>query len=1066
MAAATLASITVMSMATARGRLENEFIIVHRETRTVAGTQVPCSELVSAPRSRTVRYKPRRADALGMTRRAYTLLEVVGATVMFVLTVSLLASTTASVISSKTALRRSAQIDSVLDRLLDQVSTNSFTTLLADTFEPPLRCAGDPQSAGTLSRSCTTVGSQAVTVSWLVTRGKDSANPSGPLEAADDVTVTATVTRPDGSASQRSRTVAAPYPGYRAGYATVRVLLGGEPALLDSPVLLLSGATFQTIQDAQMPSSSGALVLRAPASACTTSSPCRLGLNTGTSRGMTSSFTLDAQAAVGAAGLIVLSDGRVADVRATIRRTTRAVLTIDATHSNGKRHNGGADPSPEANSVCAYLTFSDGVAQQSVPSCNADQKTIRFYDYDPDNSGVKVGVPSNVPVSVSSDMASQPYCPVVAGQRYHTGSAWATVSTVGVCSSWTWGRPAQLIVPSDTSSPYTIPAAVTLPAGTTFIGVLSWNSGLDATGAPASGWGYQPTFAKPRNATLCPGWTTGACQPTWINNGSTAAPEVTGGCPTAYCYSTINAAPSLPQITYGAAYASSTYWPYAPVMPASATTPFRTFFQDNEASAVTVTLTALPTTGTLQLCNSAGASCVTATLNQVVGAGIATTSSVLATAYLAWQYVAPASGSPWFTIRISDGTNTRDETVLLPSSTQAVAVQPLSTAVAQQAVVSQYGFVWSSDGAVSSGTVAWTAAPTGSAYSTPVAATASGVASVTLAGSTAPGAVVNTQAAVGAWPTTRFATPDVAILPRPYALTFSASSLTVQQSKTTTPTQTVLVQDASGASMTSYPVSFGTTDPTGAVWRGVFFAPPVCVTGVGGTCTIPPLSASAGAKSQTGTLYAKTGSVAKYLELAVTKYASRVLSSVPSFAQSSSGTLTITVADATGSALSGQILTLQAPTGITLSKTSLTTGSNGTVTVGVTVAAGVASGGQYIQSKVARGTDSDLVVPLGFVVIPTPSSASLSSATLSVTRGSTGYVTVTVLDGASAPSPGAYETATCTAPLVKISSQLSSDATGSLLVAVAPSATASVGSTTCTITVGSLTALTLTVAVS
>lgn len=1041
-------------------------INVHRETRTVAGTQVPRHKVFGTRSPLDVRYKAGRADASCMSRRAYTLLEVVGATVMFVLTVSLLASTTASVISSKTALRRSAQIDGVLDRLLDQVSTNSFSTLLANTFEPPLRCAGDPQSAGSLARSCTTVGSQAVTVSWQVALGKDSANPSGPLDAADDVTVTATVTRPDGSTSQRSRTVAAPYPGYRAGYATVRVLLGGEPALLDSPVLLLSGATFQTIQDAQMPSASGALVLRAAASACTTSSPCRIGLNTGTSRGMTRSFTLDAQTAVGTAGLIVLSDGRAADVRATVRRTTQAVLTVDATHSNGKRHNGGADPLPEANSVCAYLSFSDGLAQQSVPSCNSDQKTIRFYDYDPDNSGVKVGVPSNVPVSVASDMASQPYCPVIAGQRYHTGSAWATVSTVGVCSSWTWGRPAQLIVPSDASSPYSIPATVTLPAGGTFAGVLSWNAGVDATGAPASGWGYQPTFAKPRNATLCPGWSTGACQPTWINNGSTAAPEVAGGCPNAFCYSPLNAAPSLAQVSYGASYASTSYWPNAPVMPASATTPFKTFFQDNEASSVSITLTALPTTGTLQLCNSAGASCVNATLNQVVGTGITTTSGVLSSAYLAWQYIAPASGSPWFTLRVSDGTNTRDETVLLPATAQAVAVQPLSTAVAQQAVVSQYAFVWNSDGTATSGTVSWTAAPSGSSYSTPVAATASGVASVTLAGSTAAAAATNTQAAIGSWPATRFATPDVTILSRPYALSFSTSSLTVQQSKSVTPSQTVLLQDASGANMTSYPISFGATDPTGALWRGVFFAPPACITGVSGTCTIPTFSASPGAKAQAGTLFALTGSVSKYLSLSVTHYASRVLSSVPSFAQGSSGTLTITVADATGRALPGQSVTLQAPAGVTLSKTALTTGSNGTVTVGVTVASGVASGGQYIQSKVTRATDPDLVVPLGFVVVSTPASASLSSASLSVARGSTGYATVIVLDGSSAPAAGAYETATCAASLVKISSQLSSDANGTLLLAVSPAATASAGSTTCSITVGSLTALTLTVAVS
>jgi hypothetical protein len=298
-------------------------------------------------------------------RRAYTLIEVVGATALFVLTVSLLAGTTASVISSRMSIRRTIQIDASLDRLIDQVATNTYTALLQNSFDPPSRCPGDPQNAGTLSRSCTTIGASSVTVTWAITPGADSANPSGPLDASDDLTITAQASRPDGSVFSRTRVLAAPLPAYRPGYSTLRVLLNGDATLLDTPLMLLSGAGFDTIVDARRPSASGTLMLRAPTTACTTASPCRVGLAPGLRRGMTDSFTLDANTAVGSSGLVTLSETRLTDLTVTVKRVSQIVLTLDATHPTGKRHTGRGDQSPESNSVCACSRSKTGTQHRT-----------------------------------------------------------------------------------------------------------------------------------------------------------------------------------------------------------------------------------------------------------------------------------------------------------------------------------------------------------------------------------------------------------------------------------------------------------------------------------------------------------------------------------------------------------------------------------------------------------------------------------------------------------------------------------------------------------------------------
>lgn len=992
-------------------------------------------------------------------------MEVVGATVLFVLTVSLLAGTTASVISSRMAMRRSAQIDAVLDRLLDQVATNSFSALLSNTFDPPSRCPGDAEFSGSLGRSCVVIGSSAVSVTWSMTPGPDSANPSGPLDAADDVVLTATALRPDGSSFRRTRTVAAPYPAFRPGYAAVRVLLGGDFQLLDSPVFLLSGSGFTTIEDAQRPSASGALVLRAPPAACTSTSPCRIGLGTGARRGMTSRFSLDAASVSGSTGLVVLDSSRVSDVRASVRRLSPIVLTIDAPHSSGNRRVGGADSLPEPGSLCVWFSFNDSVRLQRIPSCNFNGSSISLSSYSPDDSGVLVGVPPMTDITLSADAPSLSSCPVIPGQRYFTGSAWATVTTVGVCSSWTWGRPARLVIPSDTSSPYSVPATITISPGSPFVGVLEWDASVDSTAAPASGWGYQPTFSDPRNASACPSWPT-ACQPTWITGGSTSAPE-SATCPGAFCYGSRNAAPALVQVAYGASFGTTAGWPYAVLAAPSASTQFRTYFEDNENQAVSVTLLASPSTGTLRLCTS---SCSVISAGAVAAPALTTTSGLASTAYLTWQFDASSSSSatPSFTLRVSDGTAFRDEVVLLPPSSQAVAAQPLATVVPQSGVVTLYARVFGATGDLTSGTVSWGTPVTGASISGAVAATASGIATAALSGGTAQAtAGLSLNAQISSWPATRLPSLSYSVTPQPGSVTFSSqASTSVQQTKSLTPSMAVTIKDASGSAMPFEPLSLRTFTPTGSPWRGVYFTPGGCVADSSGRCSLPTIAASSAAAAQTGTMQVASGAASASSPLTVTQLPARILATSASLPQGSQTVFNILVTDAALSPVPNQSVTIQGANGVSISKSTVVTGPTGLAAVTATASATAPAGNVLLNASITRPGSSTLIVPLSVKVVSVATTASLSAQSVTVSRGSTSYVTLRAADTLGAPVSGAYITASCTRQGLSISSALSTTSDGSVVLSLYAPSTLSPGSASCSVTPAGLPSIPLAVTVS
>jgi hypothetical protein len=96
------------------------------------------------------------------------------------------------------------------------------------------------------------------------------------------------------------------------------------------------------------------------------------------------------------------------------------------------------------------------------------------------------------------------------------------------------------------------------------------------------------------------------------------------------------------------------------------------------------------------------------------------------------------------------------------------------------------------------------------------------------------------------------------------------------------------------------------------------------------------------------------------------------------------------------------------------------------------------------------------VVQLPLKVSSTPASAALSSASVNVTRGTPSYVVVQVLDSTGSPSQGAYIAASCSSATLTISSQVSSTQDGTAVLNLYAPTTATTGTSTCSVTVGSL----------
>ena len=984
-----------------------------------------------------------RSVTRGRHHRAYTLIEVIAATTMFVFVVTLLAGTTATVLSSRAALRGAVSIDQRLGSLLDQVSSNSFETLLADRFTPPDLCEGDAISTGSLSRSCIQSAGQEVTVSYVLTPGPDSAGDgTGPLDAADYVTVMLTATRSNGTIATRTLKVQAPSPGFRQSYGLVRVALTGNYEDLSTPVMLFQGPSFTTPVAAVRPAGKNTVMLRAPLTACTNASPCRVGLSN------TYTESMSHQSAVSSTN-VILNDTRASNVELRVYKTGTLSLTIDATNSTSLRHVT-SDSSPQASSVCVWLKFNDP-DEKVVPACNSSDSGARITlsSYTDPTTSALTPLPTDTPITLYADKPGATVCPTVPDMQIFNGSAWVAAGSVPSCSSWTWGRPSTLLFPSSTTPSLSLPATLRIPSGGTLSGVLLFNTSQDVSALPASGYLLQPTFASPRSSALCP-TVENVCAPTWLKSASAQSAEVSCAAGT-LCNSPGPSAPAMVSVTSGGSFATTSLWPYAFNTATGTTLSFRTYFQDNQSQNISVVVSNLPT-GTLQLCNPTCTNVASAPTT--ASASLATAPQPGAFSYLEWRFTPSSATASYLGLTLSDGSSTRSQSVLFAPSaaaTAAVAVLPTSLSVAQNASGPLYAMYFNAAGQAASTSPMYASVLPSGVTSAPVASVAPGWQAQTLTISSA-----TAQTSALSFPNSNYA-GSIKVTQRPSTITLSGASLTLAQGGSVASTNTALVTDYAGQVIASHPVSFFFT-ATDTPWRGVYQDAPVCITSGAGTCTATEVKASLAALSGTGTITASAGSSSADKSVTVSQTPKIALAGATTVPQGGSAPVVITLYDGSSSPIAAAVVTITLPTGLTAATTSATTDSSGAATFNVTAASSSPSGLRLI-STVSAG----VAMSFNLTVSPVPAQLYSPTASITLTRGTSSQLSVTARDPQGAPVPGASIAVSCTNSVVQTSSPVGATADGTAYVTFYAPVTASVGSSTCSLSTGTATPFIVTV---
>jgi hypothetical protein len=981
-------------------------------------------------------------------RRGYTLMELVVATGVFITSIGLLAGATTTALAARVSLSRAAMLDAALERLVTTAATNGWEALLRGTFDPPQACPGEPAGAGTAARSCISVNARAYTVTWTVTPGVSVSNVDGiPPGAADSITLTAATTRPDGSTASRARTLTAPTPGYRLDPVSeladgvVRVQLSGAYDTLDSPLLLLSGATVSTVVAAARPDTAGTVVLRAPAVSCTVAVPCRLGLSTGTGRGLTATHGLDAATTVGQSGLITLTSGSATYAAARVYRRGSADVYLQAVNTTSGRRQAGVygDVAPQPSSVCMWLVFSDGYADQERAVCNSARAgaSIPLDTYAPDAAqpSVQVPFPTGEAITVRSDAASAT-CPVVSGQVYHNGVAWVPVAASGVCSTWTWGRPSTLTVLSGATT--TFPnASITLAPGGHTLAELTWSEADSARPAAGASGVAEPVWAKPRRGSDCPGFPT-SCAPAWLANAAAASPEA-ATCSAGHCTSSVNAAPFVRRVTSGATVRT---WPLSLVVPATETAAFTLTVADIESSAVTATVLSLPSNGTLSVCQP---SCTAANAGQVLPA-------VASGGTISLSYTAGAATTTKaaFTVRLVDATGaTRTETVQLPQAAGLpLAGSAYAANGAQGAATWLWGQAWTDNGASLVGAQwSWTA-PSGSS----VTAATSGVdgrASAPWQVSTTPAGSATFSPRV-----TASGTPLIvsnvpwAVAARPGSVTATVSA--ADQGGTAAVSARVL--DASGQPLGGWPVSLAAQDTAGDPARSVVVTPAWCVTVASGSCG-GTASVGSDAPGPSWVFKARAGSASGTATGSITRRPARITLTSPSLKTGASANLELLVVDGGGAPLQGVQVGVVLPSGLTAAAATFTTNASGRVSVPVSAAPTAGIGAR--QVTVSSG---DVTATGTVTVTAAPATITVAAASLAVAAGATSSMQLSAVGAQAGPAPGAVVTVTGGNRSVRISPQVTTDASGNATVRIDVAPTASPGITTVTLTSAAATA--------
>jgi hypothetical protein len=416
-----------------------------------------------------------------LRRRAFSIIEVLGAFLLFVTAVAVISAAVVTSSNSNRDLAVAGNVGQELDALLAQTSTLQYSSLANNTFVPPQRCTGDT-GIGTSARSCIIVDGIRYTVRWAVTPGSNLVGGATPDTMV--VTATASTDRSDGSWNSY-RVIPSPGSDWSADTGAVVVRLVGERSdeidyAVNNAIHLLAGPDYTTIVGTSFFDSAGTATIEAPASACPDQQPCRVGWRAGVDRGWNLTTRFDPETVVGS-NTVTLTAGQTTRTAVKLRFSAQLSVMLQAYSqmANGmQRRNTGTedritlgtgdtevlpvgDTRPEPGSVCVYASFDDS-GPRVVPLCNYQDDgaviNASFYQpdfdaanptaaYDPARLPIPIGYrPITFQQNVTPD-SSDDVCRFIPGQRAWSATlnSWVDVGgpdgPASLCANWTWGTP-------------------------------------------------------------------------------------------------------------------------------------------------------------------------------------------------------------------------------------------------------------------------------------------------------------------------------------------------------------------------------------------------------------------------------------------------------------------------------------------------------------------------------------------------------------------------------------------------------------------------------------------------
>jgi len=878
----------------------------------------------------------------GTHSRGFTLMELGVAVLVFTLIAGVvtLAVAGASVTGASTRLENA--LSGRLRSLTAVVSSGSYDAVAAGTFVRPSPC---DQAA---HMSCVTVMGRDFVVSWSVTADADDLSASS--EDPAGLRVSASSSMPDGSIVSASRYVS---PGNLGGVGRglLRVRVDGQA--LASPLYLLK--TDGSVAAAALPVA-GRAAMRAPATDCTTTAPCRIALDP------SGGLLLETVGLHPASALtpVVLSDAATSEVSVVVEPIRTLTVALLAVNPDGRM--AWAD---DAGSVCLYLELEVSGALLSEPACNtADADRVVF------SSVSTVHGPAPIPGTSTLDVRTDPSTgPCAAAGQFGWSAAWVPSA---VCTGWTWGSFSELR-PGVTGFGAPVSGVVLGDATSTYY-TATWTSPSDtALGLPAAGWNGDPLWENPRDVPTCAAG--GSCVPPALS------PE--SSCPGEHCNHTGGNAPVLVSPALG------TYMLPSVDLSGGTSTVVDLAFDDNDGGdSLTVTVVESP------IWISSGGSALTPGVVLVAGAAGSAVVSVTADP--------PASDSAGeLVLSVSDGDAEREVAVLfapdLPERVGLFVLGPVS--VRQGASVTSRVLVVDAAGEPEDALAVAFALPTGVTASDPVSG-GDGWFTFSFSAPTAPAGTGSFSVTSGAvsveQPFTVLATSG----------SVSAVSGPVAQGGNVTVTFTVL--DRSGVPHVGAHVWAGLSSASGSWPLGLRFSPRGCVTGAAGTCQVLLLVADTAATGSF-TLSAAVNGAASTSSLTVSPSVFSAVSSELSVEQGGTGEFSFTVFDGRGDPAAAVPVSLSSPSmGVTL-PASVTTDGSGSATVTVTVSASAVPGAATVLLSAGAGS-----ITKTFEVVSGIASVDVPASSVAVAQR--GVTTVTVTARNSLGSPVAARVLTLTPP--------------------------------------------------